>query len=435
MDVKLTSTQEAELVDQITRSKVFQGSDTLCRLLRYLVEKSHEEPGSALKEYRIATEVFGRKDDFDPRSDSSVRVQVARLRLKLHEYTLTEGIHDPVVVTIPKGAYKLSFAPAQNQPVPARPTAPAEHDESELPAHASHHASGNHSAEFETLLEAASHHPSKSWRLAALVLAALLICSLAGLSYFWRMSQPRTTAADRPAADPVVRAFWAPFLAKGNDIWVVFSNATFVGRPLTGMHYYQPRQDPPGELQDHYTGVGEVLSVHELDATFYSLGTPLRVKRGALLSLDDVKTTNLIFVGAPVENLTLNDIPTTRFFKFRSVTQGPRQGDVEVVNVQPAAKEAATYINADSHPITDDYAIIARLPGLEQGRQIIIAAGTTTIGTQAAVEFLCHPDTLRQLQKALGSGSEGKPFEALLHIKVARGVPVNAEIVAHRMVN
>lgn len=426
----MTSAQETELIEQITRSKVFQGAETLCRLLRYLAEKSHEEPGAALKEYRIATEVFGRKEDFDPRADSSVRVQMARLRMKLHEYSITEGIHDSFVVSIPKGAYKLTFTLAQGQ---QRAAAKAgEHAEQEE-AEASAHAAEQHTAEFETLLEAASHHPSKSWRVVAIVLAMLLAGTLVGLVHFWRASTMQPAIAGRPAADPVVRAFWQPFLAQGNDIWVVFSNATFVGRPDSGMRYFKPGTDHPGELQDHYTGVGEVLSVHELDATFYSLGSSLRVKRGALLSLDDVKKTNLIFVGAPVENLTLNDIPTTRYFKFRPVAEGPRQGNIQVVNVQPAAGEAATYINAADHPITDDYAIIARLPGLEQGRQIVIAAGTTTIGTQAAVEFLCHPDTLTLLKSHLGAAAESKPFEALLHIRVARGVPVSSEIIASRV--
>ncbi len=423
------SLQETEQIEQILRSHVFQGSETLSRLLRYLAEKSHDEPGTALKEYRIATEVFGRKGDFDPRSDSSVRVQVARLRSKLLEYALTDGANDQIVVEIPKGAYKLTFSAAHAAAPPTRQNGHAE--QNGLDASAAAVRAEAHAAEYETLLEAASQRPQGSWRYVAFLLGGLLVCTLVLLAVVWksRSTKPVTTV-EKSTADPALRTFWGPFLKGSDDRWVVFSNAAFVGRPDAGMRYYRPHVDQPGEMQDHYTGVGEVLSVHELDTVFNALGASLRVKRGALLSMDDAKNKNLIFVGAPVENLTLNDIPTTRFFKFQAVSEGPRQGDVSVLNLHPGSGEAATYLNAPNKPIIDDYAIIARLPGLEHNRQIILAAGTTTIGTQAAVEYICHPDTLNVLIKRLGKDGESRPFEAVLHIKVTRGVPVESEIIA-----
>ena len=62
-----------------------------------------------MKEYQIATEVFGRSAGFDPQADSTVRVQAGRLRVKLAEYYATEGIDDPIIVELPKGSYVLSF--------------------------------------------------------------------------------------------------------------------------------------------------------------------------------------------------------------------------------------------------------------------------------------------------------------------------------------
>ena len=86
---------------------------------------------------------------------------------------------------------------------------------------------------------------------------------------------------------------------------MIFSNAAFVGRPETGMRYYNSRQDSKTAVYDHYTGVGEVLAIHALDDAFGTLGRRIRVKRGSLFSLDDVRNTNLIFVGSPSENLSL----------------------------------------------------------------------------------------------------------------------------------
>ena len=71
------------------------------------------------------------------------------------------------------------------------------------------------------------------------------------------------------------------------------------------MHYFNAASDPRGFILDHYTGVGEVLAVHQLDRVFTLLNRQIRVKRGALFSLDDAKNNDLIFIGSPAENLTL----------------------------------------------------------------------------------------------------------------------------------
>ena len=66
-------------------------------------EHALDHPGSSLKEYQIATEIFGRPHDFDPQHDSTIRVQAGRLRLKLAEYYSTEGAEDNLVVEMPEG--------------------------------------------------------------------------------------------------------------------------------------------------------------------------------------------------------------------------------------------------------------------------------------------------------------------------------------------
>ena len=96
-------------IDRLVNSHVLHGSESLCKLLRYLAEHALDHPGSSLKEYQIATEVFGRPPNFDPQSDSTIRVQAGRLRLKIAEYYASEGAEDPIQVEVPKGTYVLSF--------------------------------------------------------------------------------------------------------------------------------------------------------------------------------------------------------------------------------------------------------------------------------------------------------------------------------------
>src|SRR5438552_15672786 len=96
-------------IQRLAGSHVLHGSESLCKLLRYLAEHSLQNPGVPVKEYQIATEVFGRPADFDPHLDSAIRVQAGRLRVKLAEYYATEGARDHVLVELPKGSYALSF--------------------------------------------------------------------------------------------------------------------------------------------------------------------------------------------------------------------------------------------------------------------------------------------------------------------------------------
>ena len=79
------------------------------RLLRFLTDRTLAGREGELKEYTIALGVFDRSDAFDPRTDPIVRLEARRLRLKLAEYYQRDGVDDPVVIELPKGAYVPLF--------------------------------------------------------------------------------------------------------------------------------------------------------------------------------------------------------------------------------------------------------------------------------------------------------------------------------------
>ena len=126
-DTGTTSVEREALhtqIDKLNHSAILHGSESLCKLLKYLGEQSLGSPGMSLKEYQIATEVFGRPADFDSRVDSTVRVQTGRLRSKLAEYYAGEGASDRMVIEIPKGAYSLTYHIRPPVETPAPPVAP-----------------------------------------------------------------------------------------------------------------------------------------------------------------------------------------------------------------------------------------------------------------------------------------------------------------------
>jgi hypothetical protein len=399
-------------IDKLINSHSLRGSEQLCKLLRYLAEHSLDHPGVALKEYQIATEILGRSGGFDPQNDSTVRVQAGRLRVKLEEYYSHEGPNDAVVVELPKGSYTLTFH--VRTPSAALTTVPAKGEEGEQ--------------------RSVAKASNRGWAIAVVVLSVLLVAALS-TSALLLASRNRTQGGAKESVPAAYQIFWNRFVTGQQPPWVIFSNANFVGRPQTNMRYFNPSTDAREVLLDHYTGVGEVLAIHELDRVFGLLNRQLRVKRGALFSLDDVRNNDLIFIGSPAENLTLLEIPGTQEFVFQRVNSGPRKGDMEVINVHPAAGESQVFLaSPSSQSVTEDYAVVGLRSGLDPARSMLILAGTTTVGTQAAAEYVCREDSLTELLRRLGVSRAGeiKPFEALLKVKVTHGVPVITDIVAVR---
>jgi len=399
-------------IERLTKSHSLHSSESLCKLLRYLSEHSLDHPGIALKEYQIATEVLGRPAGFDPQSDSTVRVQAGRLRVKLSEYYAHEGADDPIMVEIPKGSYALTFhlrAPRVGAPVSTSLVAEPLEKRAETP------------------------RAAERWTPLVIVLSVLLAASLITSAIL--LSRTRTQIATSQTVPAVYQLFWNRFVTSPQQPWVIFSNGSFVGRPETGMRYFNAATDMRAFILDHYTGVGEVLAIHQLDRIFYLFNRQLRVKRGALFSLDDAKNNDLIFVGSPSENLTLTDIPGSREFVFQRLDSGPRKGDLAVLNVHPLAGEPKLFLATPANqPTVEDYAVVTLLPGLDPTRSILILAGNSTFGTQAAVEYVCSEDSIKELLRRLNVSktSDLKPFEALLRVKIAHGVPVMMDLISVR---
>ena len=108
-DSVLPSSEIHEQMDRILNSTEFNATDAQRSFLQYVVEKTLAGQAQEIKGYTVATEVFGRSEDFDQSIDPIVSIHANKLRRALERYYFTAGTNDPLRIDIPKGTYVPLF--------------------------------------------------------------------------------------------------------------------------------------------------------------------------------------------------------------------------------------------------------------------------------------------------------------------------------------
>jgi hypothetical protein len=391
-----------ELVERIAASQYFVSSTRLKDFLLYVAGCALKGTTEEVTEHFIGVKVFNRAPGYNSAEDSIVRTHARLLRQKLAEYFQNEGSQEEVVIEIPKGHY----LPVFHSRVKSASTAPV------TPA------VSNGIAEPQNLVDQRHETTARSrrrliWEITAL---AFGICIAGGA---WAGMHWRQTGSSSP-----VDHFWGPFWS-GDPPLVIFSNAPFVGNQFTGMRYAPSKTDPDSaDYVDGYTGVGEVSGVYDLTRLFDSHHVVFTLKRSLLVTWDEARQKNLIFIGSVRENPALRVVPDDMDFVITS------NGDPAIENRHPRPGEPTTF-SSPEHPLTEDYAIVALIPGLEPGRKVLLLSGLRTFGTEAAVEFACQQANIEQLMHfASGPSGTVRPFEAVIKTTVGGDVPLESKLVA-----
>ncbi len=397
-----------DLVLRLTTSPQLSGSPRLRDLLLYVADCALRNAPDEVSEQRIGTYVFGRPSSFNPAEDSIVRTQARLLRMKMAAYFLADGAAEPIVVEIPKGHY----LPVFTRVVRDTPELVSLH---EMPAAPVVEKPGPTPALVPAVPSPQRHPWFAAWVVAGSL--ALLLMLAAGWWMHARVGR---------GASPIL-TLWRPFLA-GDPPLVIYSNALFTGDSKTGMSYAPPgtphEQPMSPHMVDHYTGVGELVSIHMLTRLFDSQGAQFTLKRSLLVTWDEAKLRNLIFVGGAAENSSIRVLPASSDFTMMSANTF-----AGIVNNHPRPGEPAL-LTRPEYPLTRDYAIVSLLPGMKPGNYTFVLSGLTTMGTEAAVEFACNKESVAELLRALKyTSGEVRPFEAVLEVSVGGGVPLQSRII------
>ena len=448
-EAHLTPEEQRGHLEKVLHSEAFRSAPSLQKFLEYVASKAIDGLSHQIKEYMIGSEVIGRADQYDPRIDTTVRVQAHRLREKLKEYYEGEGAGEEIQLVIPKGHY-----------IPYFLTRPA------LSTQGGNRRNGEGLAENATNWSAPSESAGTGSKRKGMLIAALAgMAVAAGAGHTLSVARSHRTANEavrtgieaatttNPGAAPL-RDLWAGFLEAGSLPMVAYSNAAFLTTQTADLLRLKsdsgvdlgtvaprssvqklvsnPRllQDAgPVFFQDVYTGTGEVMAVFYLTQMFERFHSRLEIKRTRLVTTNDLTHHDVIFLGSIRENALLEALPLAQDFVFA----WPSNATVwsgRILNLHPRTGESGSYeIERDpqTRALRADYVLVSFLPGLAPDKRIAVLGGLTTLGTQAAAEFATSPKEIRELASRLGSGSantSGKLppwFQVVLKVDIMKG--------------
>jgi hypothetical protein len=450
--------QKIEQLEKVLQSRTLQNSESLKAFLRFVVEKTLDNQGTQLKEYTIATEVFGRNSDYDPRIDSVVRVQAGRLRTKLQEYYTTEGKGDSVVIDLPKGHYYPVFtcprpdSAPEPAPLAALPPADAPAPNGDAATAASHaRAEGAH-----------TRGRARAFVVPALCAAVVLLGAAAVALYASNRELRREAAAvaspDPSLNDEEFKTVWGTFVDEPEPPLLVLSNPTLL-RFLNGadpeslaqrsiqLNPAQARalvespefkgQWSGGEAPrlipslGMYTGMGEAIGLYRLTDLFRAAHKNILLRQSRHVSAADLKYRNVILLGSIYVNEWTRRLPTIESFNYTF------NATIENRDPQPGEeREYRPQFDPQTGALAVDYALITVKPNVSGEHAVMTLAGIFSEGTEAAAEFVTtknHLAVLGQRLRQLG-GQQPPPkyYQALLKVEVENGTPTTITLLSLR---
>jgi hypothetical protein len=453
--MELGKEEKLAQLEKILHSRSLQNSESLKAFLRFVVEKTIDNEEVQLKEYTIATDVFGRNSDYDPRIDSVVRVQAGRLRTKLQEYYATEGKSDQILIDLPKGHYHPVFNYADPVPEPEHPPTAQPAEQTPSVAVAALPIAPNNHPSIEAA-PVAREARRLTWVLGAIIVALALTVVALALSN--RELRRRTTEAPAFINAGEIVTIWGTFLSDPEPPLLVLSNPAlyrFINKSdpdvlaqrsirLTPEQaremadapefkgQYLPSDDRPPRLIPSlgmYTGMGEAIGLYRLSNLFGTANKDIQLKQSRYVSASDLKYRNVILLGSIYVNEWSRKLPAGESFIYTYAAT--------IENRRPLPGEEREYkpqFDEQTGELIVDYALITVKPNVSGEHAVMTLAGIYSEGTEAAAEFVTtrnHLATLAQRLQQLG-GKDGPPkyYQALLKVGVENRTPTTITLLA-----
>lgn len=399
--------QGSECLQQVIQSKLFARSQTLSALLLYLWENREQK----FSEYAIAIDALGRRQDFEPKTDATVRVQISRLRKRLAEFYGAEGSHLRFRIEIPLGTHQIQIIEvSQSDDEPP--------SEEKLPQ-----------------VVPSVRRLSIDSKPIFLIGAALLLV-LAGC-IAWKLLFPRE--GRNVYATVQASRFWNETLNNGKPTRIVVPTPTFFlwgSSSTTQLMARDPQVNDFSELNDSnrlqalknkygvpelaqaYTSAPDTFALLKLAHYFDLHGMQMLVSGTNDSSFESLDHENLIVLGT---SRTL--VHFQPYINDLSFQLDPRQE--AVIDRRPVAGRPARFDTIRESPIRQvSPGIIAVLPGGHSGTRIVLVI--SNFNTSALVAYLTSEDGLQELERAREADGNSPYFEAVILSEINGTTPVRS---------
>jgi len=401
-----------EQVERLVAHPLFANSKRYPALLAYVVEQTLLGNASDLKERSIGIEVFGRSPSYDANADPIVRITAGEVRKRLSQYYYDASHAGELVLELPIGSYIPVFHPPD---APAEP-APLETAPEPVVAPVAISIAAPATAPAQSVAPEAPSH--QRWRLRWIVAAFLVVLAgaiglVVGLRIHPVPPLPPPSNIDR---------FWEPVVSSANP-------ATFcLGEPAKNLDtesindFEAPVSPPQPEklyVRLHYSGnlaLADVITLTRTAANLETKHKSFRVVPASEASFAQLREGPIVLIGAFDNIWTLRVTQKLRF--------GFESKDGVATLVDRKSRQAASWATAWDLPyekLSRDYAIVARIHDSTTGQPVIIAAGISEEGTEAAGEILYNPVYLDSLLAKAPPDWEKKNMEAVIETQVIQG--------------
>ena len=380
----------------------FANSKRYPALLAYTVEQTLLGNSSDLKERSIGIEVFGRTPTYDANADPIVRITAGEVRKRLSLYYYDSAHAGELVIELPVGSYVPVFrwpeSLIENPPEAAEPESAPAPEPLQM-------------QEFPDL----PRRSRLTWFLSgAFLIAGCVIGILAGM---------RMHATPAPEPPSNIDRFWEPFITSADP-------TTFcLGEPaknidLDEINSFEAPISADSEPQKlyvrlHMAGLFALADVTTLTRTAAALEArhkAFRVEPASEAKFAQLREGPIVLIGA-FDNIWTLRLTQKLRYGFES-----KDGDALIVDRKSGNQTTwATAWDLPYQKLSRDYAIVARIHDNTTGQPVIIAAGISEEGTEAAGEILYNPVYLNSLLAKAPANWEKLNMEAVIETQVIEG--------------
>ncbi|HWE84905.1 MAG TPA: hypothetical protein VG267_08165 [Terracidiphilus sp.] len=399
-----------EQLNRLLAHPLFANSKRYPALLAYAVEQTLLGHASELKERSIGVEVFGKTPTYDTNADPVVRITAGEVRKRLTQYYYDPSHRGELSIELPTGSYIPFFREAERMPeLPVTELAPEA---------------------LQAAAEPLAPGPGRLWRmrwkLATGTGLVVVLAAATGLMAGWRFH------TDPPPPPPSnIELFWEPVTGSVNP-------TTFcLGEPAKNLDVgsinsfdtpVNSSKPEPLYFRLHYSGnlaLADVITLTRTVAALASRHKAFRVVPASEATFAQLREGPVVLIGA-FDNIWTLRVTQKLRFGFES-----KDGVALLVDRNSSSKTTwATAWDLPYQKLSRDYAIVARIHDQTTGQPVIIAAGISEEGTEAAGEILYNPEYLDSLIARAPHDWMDKNMEAVIETQVIEGHPGPPNILA-----